>query len=192
MSRSAIFSIEWGPSIRCGASAARGWLGSASPPPVHRFWGRTEDGSTPATGPFPWLPGSPRRKFSRLFTRPWKPGLRALCNRRYDGVGVVLRQEIGGPRRRIGALPNAVTFLRGDPKTGQSLSGGETIPGGDKSFVPGGVGIFFSIEGKDPRRDGTPSNADGTTSPTRTCPNLTPFAETTWEGWSVGRDTFAE
>jgi len=49
------------------------------------------------------------------------------------------------------------SFVPGaDPTTGQSLSGGEKIPGGDKSFVPGGVGILFSIEGKDPQRDGTP------------------------------------
>ena len=69
---------------------------------------------------------------------------------------------------------------------------GKRSPAGTKVSYPAGWGFFFSIEGKDPRRDGTPSNADGTTSPTRTCPNLTPFAETTWEGWSVGRDTFAE
>jgi hypothetical protein len=32
------------------------------------------------------------------------------------------------------------------------LAGGEKIPGGDEKRIPGGVGILFLMEGKDPRR----------------------------------------
>jgi hypothetical protein len=69
----------------------------------------------------------------------------------------VLRQEIG-VRASGSVRSQALSFVPGaDAKTGQSLSGGKRIPGGYKSFVPGGDGDPFSLGGeKIPGRTGHP------------------------------------
>jgi hypothetical protein len=117
--------------------------------------------------------------------RPWKSqvgwssGRSAATNR--------------GGRRRIGALPiaDSLSLVRTQRQV-KVCPVGKGSPAGTKVSSPAGWGSFFPIEGKDPRRDGTLSPTDGTTSPARIRPSLTPVPEMTWDDESVGRDTFGE
>jgi len=70
-----------------------------------------------------------------------------------EAEGDIRRPLTPNPSPAKGEGRRTRTFFReGAGGRGQGLSGGDKIPGGDETFIPGGVGILFSIGGKDPRR----------------------------------------